>query len=31
MEYIMNLLVSVVANVAAYYVRKWLDRHRKGQ
>lgn len=25
---IINLLVSVVANVAAYCVCKWLDRHK---
>ena len=32
MEYILNLLVSIAANVGGYYIRKWLDgHHHKGR
>lgn len=31
MEILLSFLVSVAAGVAAYYICKWLDRHRKGQ
>jgi len=31
LEYITNLLVLVVADVAAYCIRKWLDQHGRGQ
>ena len=32
MLYIINLLVSVAADIIAYYACKWLDRHQsKGQ
>lgn len=27
MSYLVEILVSVVANVAANYICKWLDRH----
>ncbi len=26
MHYLINLIVSVMANVISYYIRKWLDR-----
>lgn len=29
MEYILRFLVSVVASVTGYYIRKWLDRNDK--
>ena len=29
MDYILRLLVSVMASVAGYYIRKWLDRNDK--
>lgn len=28
-EYIYRFLVSVMASVAGYYIRKWLDRNDK--
>jgi len=31
MKYIYDLFVSIAANVAAYYIHKWLDRHGKEQ
>ena len=31
MEYIASFFVSATANVAAYYIYKWLDRHSKEQ
>ena len=31
MEYIASFFVSATANVAAYYICKWLDRHSKEQ
>ena len=31
MNYLFDFLVSFGANVAAYCVSKWLERHRKGQ
>ncbi len=31
LEYIANVLVLIVADVAAYCIRKWLEQHRKGQ
>ncbi len=31
MEYIANFFVSVIANVVASCVSKWLDRHHKEQ
>lgn len=31
MEYIASFFVSATANVVAYYICKWLDRHGKGQ
>ncbi len=31
MNYFIDFLVSLGANVAAYCVSKWLERHRKGQ
>ena len=27
MDYILRFLVSVMASVAGYYIRKWLDRN----
>ena len=29
MDYILRFLVSVMASVAGYYIRKWLDRNDK--
>nr|DAX99017.1 MAG TPA: hypothetical protein [Caudoviricetes sp.] len=29
MEYIIRFLVSVMASVTGYYIRKWLDRNDK--
>ncbi len=29
MDYILRFLVSVMASVASYYIRKWLDRNDK--
>ena len=29
-EAVLNLLVTVAANVIGYYICKWLDRHAKG-
>ncbi len=29
MEYIYRFLVSVMASIAGYYIRKWLDRNSK--
>ena len=31
MEFIASFFVSATANVAAYYICKWLDRHSKEQ
>ena len=31
MEYILNLLVSIAANVGGYLISKWLDGHSKGK
>ena len=30
MEHVLSFLVSVVASVVGYYIRKWLDEHDKG-
>ena len=30
MEHVLSFLVSVVASVVGYYIRKWLDGHDKG-
>ena len=30
MYYYLSFIVSVVANIASYYICKWLDRNRKG-
>ncbi len=29
MDYVLKFLVSIVASVAGYYIRKWLDRNDK--
>lgn len=29
MEHIIRFLVSIMASVAGYYIRKWLDRNNK--
>ncbi len=29
MDHIIRFLVSIMANVAGYYIRKWLDRNDK--
>lgn len=31
MDAIISFFVSVAANIASHYVRKWLDQHGKGQ
>ncbi len=30
MDHFLSFLVSVVASVVGYYIRKWLDGHDKG-
>lgn len=29
MHYILSFLVSIMAAVVSYYIRKWLDRNKK--
>lgn len=31
MEYLISFFVTVAADVVGYFIRKWLDRHSKGQ
>ena len=31
MEPVINLIVSVAANVIGFFICKWLDRHAKGR
>ncbi|BFK13292.1 hypothetical protein F210042A8_00280 [Blautia parvula] len=30
MDYIINLIISVMAGIITYFIGKWLDRNKKG-